>query len=267
MPAPQCRYYILTIPFADWNPCLPDGVAYCRGQRERGSGGFEHWQLIAYFSSKVTLTRCKRCFCSTAHVEPTRSGAALEYVWKEDTRVPDSQFEFGQLPCNRNQTKDWDAIWDYAKNNQLESIPSDVRIRCYSSLRKIATDFATPIAMERTCYVFWGRTGTGKSRKAWEDAGLEAYPKDPRTKFWCGYTCQTNVVIDEFRGGIDIAHLLRWLDRYPVIVEIKGGAVVLRAVRIWITSNLPPEQWYPQLDDESYRALRRRLTVTHFDQL
>jgi hypothetical protein len=110
--------------------------------------------------------------------------------------------------------------------------------------------------------VFWGLTGTGKSMRAWDEAGLMAYPKDPRTKFWCGYGSQEHVVIDEFRGGIDVSHMLRWLDRYPVIVEIKGASVVLRATHIWITSNIHPKAWYPLLDDATYEALERRLTIT-----
>jgi len=75
---------------------------------------------------------------------------------------------------------------------------------------------------------------------------------------------QENVVLDEFRGGIDISHLLRWFDRYPVIVEVKGSSVVLKATKIWITSNISPDDWYPELDAETKAALRRRLTVTHF---
>lgn len=118
--------------------------------------------------------------------------------------------------------------------------------------------------MERTCFVFWGDTGTGKSRTAWERAGMDAYPKDPRTKYWCGYFGQENVVIDEFRGGIDIAHLLRWVDRYPVIVEVKGSSAVLRAKTIYITSNLDPRSWFPELDEKTMNALLRRLTITHF---
>jgi len=121
--------------------------------------------------------------------------------------------------------------------------------------------------MVRECFVFWGITGSGKSRRAWDEAGLEGFPKDPRTKFWCGYRDQAHVVIDEFRGGIDIAHMLRWLDRYPVIVEIKGGAVCLAASKIWITSNLSPDDWYPDADQATKDALRRRLQVTHFDSL
>jgi hypothetical protein len=75
---------------------------------------------------------------------------------------------------------------------------------------------------------------------------------------------QTNVVLDEFRGDIAISHILRWLDRYPVSVETKGGSVPLAANAIWITSNLDPRQWYPDLDSGTLDALMRRLEVTHF---
>lgn len=107
--------------------------------------------------------------------------------------------------------------------------------------------------------MLWGPTGVGKSRRAWEEAGNDAYSKDPRTKFWCGYQGQRHIIIDEFRGSIDISHLLRWLDRHPVRVETKGGSQPLMATTFWITSNLPPSAWYPELDSETYLALERRI--------
>jgi hypothetical protein len=115
--------------------------------------------------------------------------------------------------------------------------------------------------------VYWGHTGTGKSRRAWDEAGIGAYPKDPRSKFWDGYRNHEHVVIDEFRGGIDISHILRWFDRYPVVVEVKGSSVVLSATHIWITSNIDPRQWYPELDEETLAALLRRLDITNFPRL
>ena len=106
--------------------------------------------------------------------------------------------------------------------------------------------------------------GTGKSRRAWAEAGESAYAKCPRSKFWDGYQDQKHVVFDEFRGGIDVSHLLRWFDRYPVRVEIKGSSRPLHACRIWITSNVDPRLWYPELDSATLDALLRRLTITHF---
>lgn len=89
---------------------------------------------------------------------------------------------------------------------------------------------------------------------------MEAYAKDPRSKWWCGYQGQEHVIIDEFRGGIDISHMLRWLDRYPVCVETKGGSVPLCATKFWITSNLEPKEWYKEIDEATLLALERRLT-------
>lgn len=116
--------------------------------------------------------------------------------------------------------------------------------------------------MERICYVFWGKTGTGKTRRAWDEAGLDAYPKCSRTKWWDGYRNQESVIIDEFRGAIDVTYLLLWLDRYPVNVEIKGGRVPLSATKVWITSNLHPREWFPDLDGATWDALNRRLVIT-----
>lgn len=149
--------------------------------------------------------------------------------------------------------------------SRMDSIDADIYIRYYGNLKRIASDHLQPVGMERTVAVYWGATGTGKSRRAWDEAGLDAYPKDPRSKFWDGYAGHQHVVIDEFRGGIDIAHVLRWLDRYPVIVEVKGSSTVLKATHIWITSNLHPRDWYPELDEETKSALLRRLTITHFE--
>lgn len=65
-----------------------------------------------------------------------------------------------------------------------------IRISNYNALRKIRSDFGAPVAMERQVFVFWGTTGTGKSRRAWDEASLFAYPKSPSTKFWDGYQNQ-----------------------------------------------------------------------------
>ena len=120
--------------------------------------------------------------------------------------------------------------------------------------------------MERSCVVYWGPTGTGKSHRAWREAGLAAYPKISTTKFWDGYRSHEHVVIDEFRGAIGIEKMLTWLDKYPVIIENKGSSTVLCATRIWITSNLHPNDWYPDVDQETKDALMRRLEIVHVTQ-
>lgn len=258
----QARYWLLTIPHANFTPYLPRGCRYIRGQLERGASDYLHWQILAVFSNKLRLGGVRNIF-GPFHAEPTRSSASNSYVWKEETRIDNTQFELGELPFHRNEPKDWSRIKNDAVAGRLDVIPPDVFIQHYRTLRTISADFATPIAVERTAIVYWGPSGVGKSRRAWEQAGLDAYPKDPNTKFWCGYNNHQNVVMDEFRGGIAIGHLLRWLDRYPVLVELKGSSTVLTAKKFWITSNLDPRDWYPELDELTKMALLRRLEIIY----
>jgi len=182
-------------------------------------------------------------------------------VWKEDTRAGEP-FELGKRRVQRNSKPDWDAIWTSAAKGNITDIPADIRLRCYANIRKVEGDHARPIPRDTNVVVYWGASGTGKSRRAWDEGGLDAYPKDPRSKFWEGYAGQETVILDEFRGGIDVAHILRWFDRYPCMVEIKGSAKPLRASRFLVTSNLHPDQWYPELDPATLLALKRRMEIT-----
>lgn len=240
-------------------------LVWIKGQQECGEEtGYRHYQVVVAFNKKVSLTGVKSVFGSNCHGELSRSEAAVAYCCKEDTRVGDP-FEFGVKPIRRNSAVDWESVWSAAKSGDIEDVPASIRVQNYHALRTIRSDYAVCPALERTVHVFWGSTGTGKSRRAWDEAGIGGYPKDPKSKFWDGYRGQKNVVIDEFRGTIDVAHILRWFDRYPVFVELKGSSRPLLATSIWITSNLDPRLWYPDLDTETYAALLRRLTITHFD--
>lgn len=156
-------------------------------------------------------------------------------------------------------------MWQSAKRGAIDEIPADVRFRCYKTIRNIEKDYMEPCELEREIIVYWGEPGTGKSRRAWAEAGMDAFPKIPTSIYWDGYQGHEHVVMDEFRGGIRVEHILRWFDRYPVSVECKFGAVVLKAKKIWITSNLDPRRWYPDLDASTHGALMRRLKITHFN--
>lgn len=263
--ATQGIFWLLTIPHHAFTPYLPAGVSWIRGQLEIGESGYLHWQVCAATVKRERLRGIKAVFGHQAHAELSKSDAASAYVWKEDTRVPGTQFELGAKPFRRNSQTDWESVWAAAKSRNLDAIPAHTRLLCFRSILSVAAYYDSPVGVNRVVNVYWGRSKTGKSERAWNEAGLDAYCKDPRSKFWCGYRGQKHVVLDEFRGGIDVAHLLRWFDRYPVLVEIKGSSVPLVANNIWITSNLSPDSWYPDLDSETLAALRRRLNITHFN--
>lgn len=166
----------------------------------------------------------------------------------------------------RNSKVDWERILELAKAGKHEEIPADILIRCYNQICRIGKDHLQPIAVERRCKVFWGDSNTGKTRRAWEEAGMEAFPKDPNTKWWCGYRDQENVIIDEFDGQIAFNHLSRWIDRYPCNLESKHGAVSNRFKKIWITSNVDPRKWYPNNNEQQQVGLLRRLDIYHYQK-
>jgi hypothetical protein len=130
----------------------PSIIAGVRGQLEKGEGGLVHYQVLIRASRPVRRTQLSTLFPGT-HLEPSRSAAARDYVWKEDTRIGDP-FEWGcTLPPRRNSETDWESIRRSAKRGDLESIPADVYVRSYNSLRRICADHVQPPRREVICQV------------------------------------------------------------------------------------------------------------------
>lgn len=120
----------------------------------------------------------------------------------------------------------------------------------------------TPRNFKTNVYFYWGPPGTGKSRRAAEEAaetGLDTYYK-PRGDWWDGYCGQGNVIMDDFYGWIKYDDLLKICDRYPYSVPIKGGYEIFITKNIWITSNVPIDLLYkfPGYDPA---AIIRRCTL------
>jgi len=112
---------------------------------------------------------------------------------------------------------------------------------------------------------YWGETGTGKSHQA--HAELED-PFDAHTsiKWWEGYDAHENVIIDDMRGDFCKFHeLLKLLDKYPFLVECKGGSRQFLAKTIIITSCYSPEMMF-QTREDIQQLLRRIDIVKNFSE-
>lgn len=106
-----------------------------------------------------------------------------------------------------------------------------------------------------------GPTGTGKTRSVFQQAP-DAYAKMANNIWWDGYDGDDNVLLDEYNSPwFTWNYLLRLLDRYPMLVEVKGGTVQFVARRIFITCNRDPREWYDRSHLNKYpvEALLRRI--------
>lgn len=130
------------------------------------------------------------------------------------------------------------------------------RLRCIFE-KEHAREFRTV-----TVHTVIGQAGGGKTRAAAEYDGNVFHVDCSNDQFpFHGYDGERTIALDDFRGGIKYAHLLRILDGHPLGVNIKHG----RRHALWdtviITSNVPPESWYKfGLTPE----LSRRLHTGHY---
>lgn len=122
----------------------------------------------------------------------------------------------------------------------------------YAEERKVMTEL----------HIYHGRTGTGKSHRAFtENPG--AYYKDVTSTWWDGYEEHPCVIIEDFRGQIALDTFLRLVDKYPLRVQVKGGYRQFTSAKIVVTSNLHPDQWWNDQQKgyaASYAAFKRRIT-------
>lgn len=240
-------------------------VRFCIWQLERGQlCGTPHLQGYCLFDTPTSLASVK-VLDSGAHWEP-RLGShkqARDYCSKSDTRV-EGPFQYGEEPA-QGKRNDLDSLKEAVDAGSTEADLWEVNfsamvkfnrgIREYKRLRSGVRTWKTEVT------VLWGPTGTGKSKTA-----LDQYPgafwkrsTAGGTDWWDGYDCHEDVVIDEFYGWIRWDMLLRLLDRYPLTLDTKGGAVSFVARRIIITSNCHPSTWYNYDGKKQYATLERRL--------
>lgn len=101
-----------------------------------------------------------------------------------------------------------------------------------------------------TVTVYYGEGGTGKTSKAICDAkavGLSYYilsPPNNQNQWYDNYTGEGALILDDFYGWLPPHDLYRVLDRYKLMIPIKGSHEWALWTHVWITSNVPPDRFY-----------------------
>lgn len=113
--------------------------------------------------------------------------------------------------------------------------------------------------------LLYGKPNSGKTYWAYETSpNLYACPIQSTSTLWFpDYNYEKEILVDDFAGEFKLTQLLKFLDKYPVKVETKHGFTWLVATTIYITTNVPWQDWYDYSKrNDSKDALQRR--VSHF---
>jgi len=153
----------------------------------------------------------------------------------------------------------WAAAFRSARAGLVDEVPDDIRLRYYSTIKKIAGDFqVAPAGLEGELVNEWfyGPPGTGKSSKALaENPG--AYLKGVN-KWWDGYTDQETVIVedmDPFHKSLALEFKL-WGQHQPFPAESKGSCCAIRPRKVVVTSNYRIDEIWE--DSTTREAMHRR---------
>lgn len=224
-----------------------------------------HLQGYCELSKQVAFSTIKELI-PTAHIEkPRKCGLANQRYCKKEC---DLFLEVGEMKTQGRRTDIHDAV-DMIKEGvsilemALENpVPY---IKYHRGFEKFKALLIPPRTTAPDVKVFWGPTGSGKSRTA-RELLPDAYVWGPEQgKWFCGYEGQPQVIFEEFRGQLPFGMLLRLLDRYDCRVEQKGASIQFVATSIVITSPVHPRFWYTSFEhqeDKIDQLLRRITTIT-----
>nr|ALE29766.1 replication associated protein [Lake Sarah-associated circular virus-39] len=259
-----------------WNNYTEDSEQFLRSRVDEGvikyvgyckeiapSTGTPHLQGFCSFENKKSVQQV-RAILVGCHVETMLGSISQneDYCSKAGELI-----NYGVQPVTndnkgRAEQLRWQRARESAKLGQFDDIDADIFIRCYSTLKRIRTDYtAKPPPEDVTCYWIYGPTGTGKSHSV-ETTFPLCYKKnmdDP--KWFDGYQGEETVYledIDKYQvkwGGL----LKRLADRWPLLVNTKGSMQYIRPKRIIVTSNYNLDEIWS--DSGTLDPLLRRFTV------
>lgn len=248
-------------------PSKWEDVVYGVYQEEVGTNGTHHLQGYVAFSKRMLLTGVKKL---NGHIHwEIRRGThqqAKDYCKKTETRVsPPVEWgdDSGIGAGKRNDLLSLKRALDEGKS-ELEICDDDDLFGVWAGNHRAIERYKRLHTVRARSWptfttVLWGPPGTGKTKYVHAHAGVDAYwVKKPNgnSVFFDGYEGQEDVVIDEYYGWLPYDTLCRMCDRYPLMVDTKGGMTNFYPKRIWITSNRDPRDWYKR----GLQALERRIS-------
>lgn len=236
-----------------------DDIKYLTfGKEIAPTTGTPHLQGYVMFNNARSFNSAKAYISTRCWIAASKGTAIQNHVY---TCKDDDVFTIGTLP-QQGKRNDLNKVREMVKDGDsmekiLENTDSYQGARYAELCKKYISkkrDWKTKVLW------FWGKTGTFKSRTAFDLLKEDVWVSGETLKWWDGYDGQKNVIIDDFRADNAKFHtMLRILDRYPYQVEIKGASRQLLAENIIITCPYHPKDVYKNRTDEDINQFLRRI--------
>lgn len=234
------------------------------GWEECPTTGRKHLQGWFYLNEKTSYEVVrKKLKGRTVFIANGDSTSQEVYCTKEENIA----FEYGIKPApgTRNDLRKFDELirTPGITEKEIFEINPDYYIRYNKGVGKVLSLYAPKRNWEMDVRIYWGKPGSGKTKAAWDEFGVDnVYPK-MTGKWWDHYNGETCVLIDDFDPDNCFDLVFDWylklLDRYPIFVEYKGGSTSFRSKTIIFTSNFNPDYWFRDKDNRS--AFFRRVKL------
>jgi len=197
---------------------------------------------------------------------------ARNYCLKLDSAIPNTLIEIGTFQTQQGRRSDILIIKEKIKEGKqldkiiLEDCKNYQSIRIAEKLYEYSYAPRNPNNPPKIRW-YYGITGSGKTRSVYDEFKTEEIYPSFSYRWWNGYYQQKCILIDDMRKDYAKFHiLLKLLDRYPHIVEIKGGTTHINSPHIIITSSYHPKDLYDTREDIN-QLLRRINTIEKFGSL
>lgn len=244
----------------EWGPHFRCAVWQC----EIGVSGTRHFQGYAEFERSIRLAALKRVL-PAAHWEVARGSReqCVAYCEKEETRHegPWRAGDWGQHQGERNDLLAVkQALDEGAHEREIAADHFKAWCKYYRAFHRYKLISVGERDWRTELVVVCGPPGSGKSMFAESVVATGQRYIHTTGKWWCRYTGEPVVVINDFNGSVmPWTELLQIADRYPHQVETKGGMIPFLARVVILTSNTKPCDWYTP-ENKDLRALYRRIS-------
>lgn len=188
------------------------------------------------------------------HPELCTNLKARDYARKLESRI-DGPWEAGLFAAGQGHNP---KLVDVLSKTPLEVAThhGEIYVRHHRGLLARQQILVPRRKWKTEVFILYGERGTGKSGILHEYIPEEdLFVKSPGDLKWFdSYVGQEAALIDDFQYDPSYRDILLQLtDRYPMMVQTKGGMVSWCPKRLYITTNFNPQDWM-------FPALERRLT-------